>query len=47
MLRRETGLGERDDIDRRIPDRRKTRLNAEILRIVDEKPARNPSAPFA
>ena len=39
VLRREAGLGQRDDINRRIPDRRKAGLNAKILRVIDEKTA--------
>ena len=39
MLRREAGLGQGDDINRRIPDRGKTRLNTKILRVVDKKTA--------
>ncbi len=44
MLRREAGLGQCDNIDRRIPDRGKTRLNAEILRVVDKKARKSASA---
>src|SRR6266446_7581192 len=38
MVRRNTGFGQRDDVDRRIPNGRETRLNPEILRIIDKQP---------
>ena len=37
MLGGETGLGERDNSDRGIPDRRDARLNPKVLGIIDEK----------
>ena len=39
MLRWKAGLGQGDDINRRIPHRGKTRLNTKILRVVDKKTA--------
>ena len=38
MIGGQTGFRQRDDVDGRVPDRRETRLNAKILRIVDKEP---------
>ena len=38
VLRAQPALAERDHIDRRIPDRREARLDAEILRIIHQQP---------
>ena len=37
MICRQSGFRERDDVDRRIPNRRKTRLNSKIFRVVDKE----------
>ena len=46
MLRGKARFSQRDDIDRRVPDGRETRLNAEILRIIDEESGEIPQRLF-
>ena len=40
VLRGEAGFAEGDDVDRRVPNGRETRLDAKIFRIINEKPSK-------